>query len=88
MHRFLVEPADLARLRSAGPDALLSAHVPSQIDCRYFRDGCELCQKVYRDPTPDELCIFLHAFDYTGPDWHFRAPVPEWAAEALPHGTP
>ncbi|KAJ1844585.1 hypothetical protein LPJ70_002886, partial [Coemansia sp. RSA 2708] len=44
---------------------------------------CEKCSNpVLPDPLPHELCIWLHAWRYSGPDWSFETELPEWARKA------
>ncbi|KAJ2313553.1 DRAP deaminase [Coemansia sp. RSA 2704] len=44
---------------------------------------CEKCSNpVLLDPLPHELCIWLHAWRYSGPDWSFETELPEWARKA------
>lgn len=52
---------------------------------RRYRPDCRHCAVVYRDPTPGELHMYLHALEYSGPGWRFRAPPPHWARDALPN---
>ncbi|KAJ2082200.1 DRAP deaminase [Coemansia sp. RSA 988] len=45
---------------------------------------CELCANPNMpDPTPDQLCIWLHAWRYSGPGWSFKTPLPGWADNVL-----
>ncbi|KAJ2161967.1 DRAP deaminase [Coemansia sp. RSA 552] len=44
---------------------------------------CSKCANVdLPNPKPDELCIWLHAWRYSGPGWSYETPLPEWAREA------
>ena len=45
-----------------------------------YRD-CIYCKKNYVDPKPENLMIYLHALRYSGPDWSYITPFPEWANE-------
>ena len=36
---------------------------------------------LIRDPLPHELCIWLHAYKYSGPGFSYEAPQPAWAAD-------
>lgn len=41
--------------------------------------NCVECKMRYKDPTPKELIMYLHAFKYSGPDWAYETPMPVWA---------
>ncbi|KAJ2719421.1 DRAP deaminase [Coemansia sp. Benny D115] len=44
---------------------------------------CVTCASpILPDPTEDELCIWLHAWRYSGPGWSYETPLPAWAQEA------
>lgn len=40
---------------------------------------CKYCINSYQDPKPKDLIMYLHAFKYSGPDWSYETPMPEWA---------
>lgn len=41
---------------------------------------CPECELDRPDPTPDQLCIYLHASKYSaGDDWSFQTDSPEWS---------
>ncbi|KAJ2614467.1 DRAP deaminase [Coemansia sp. RSA 1365] len=43
---------------------------------------CDVCANPSMpDPTLDQLCIWLHAWRYSGPGWSFKTPLPDWAKE-------
>jgi len=42
---------------------------------------CYECKVKYRDPRPKDLVMFLHAWTYSGPDWHYQTELPNWAKE-------
>lgn len=42
---------------------------------------CVDCKTERRDPFPEELYIYLHAFEYKGESWKYVTPIPEWAKE-------
>ncbi|KAJ2741960.1 DRAP deaminase [Coemansia pectinata] len=47
---------------------------------------CEKCSDPFLpDPTSDELCIWLHAWRYSGPGWSYETELPEWANRAIEH---
>ncbi|KAJ2745060.1 DRAP deaminase [Coemansia sp. BCRC 34301] len=47
---------------------------------------CDKCADPFLpDPTPDQLCIWLHAWRYSGPGWSYETDLPEWAHGALEH---
>jgi len=43
------------------------------------RGGCEICGEGWADPSPDQLVLWLHALQYSGPGFCFRADPPDWA---------
>ncbi|PIA13144.1 pseudouridine synthase, partial [Coemansia reversa NRRL 1564] len=55
--------------------------VVRQVNCN--SDGprmCDVCANPSMpDPTLDQLCIWLHAWRYSGPGWTFKTPLPDWA---------
>jgi len=40
---------------------------------------CQECKVQYKDPKPEDLMMYLHAFTYSGPDWMYKTPKPSWA---------
>lgn len=52
----------------------------SSRDQRYDND-CSECHIIRRDPTPEELSMYLHSVAYKGPSWEYRTEVPPWARE-------
>ncbi|VEN46444.1 unnamed protein product [Callosobruchus maculatus] len=42
---------------------------------------CYECKVRYRDPKPEDLVMYLHAWTYKGPDWSFQTELPDWAKE-------
>ncbi|XP_076256013.1 pseudouridylate synthase RPUSD2-like isoform X4 [Rhynchophorus ferrugineus] len=40
---------------------------------------CYECKVRYRDPKPQDLVMYLHAWKYRGPGWEFETELPEWA---------
>ncbi|XP_055295687.1 pseudouridylate synthase RPUSD2-like isoform X2 [Sitodiplosis mosellana] len=43
---------------------------------------CYECKVRYRDPKPQDLVMYLHAWKYQGPGWEYETPLPEWAKVA------
>lgn len=41
--------------------------------------SCLECKIHYKDPTPKDLIMYLHAFKYSGPGWAYETPMPVWA---------
>lgn len=41
--------------------------------------NCIDCKTERRDPFPEELFLYLHAFEYKGENWKYTSAVPEWA---------
>jgi tRNA pseudouridine synthase 9 len=44
-------------------------------------DGCYECRNLRRDPTTEELSIWLHSFKYETEDWNFETKPPRWAED-------
>lgn len=40
---------------------------------------CYECKVRYRDPKPQDLVMYLHAWKYRGPDWSYETELPDWA---------
>lgn len=57
-------------LPDSGFDASKASVDPHCLDCRVR----------YRDPQPKDLVMFLHAYEYSGPDWAYETPMPAWAS--------
>ncbi|XP_055680389.1 pseudouridylate synthase RPUSD2-like isoform X4 [Lutzomyia longipalpis] len=41
---------------------------------------CYECKVRYRDPKPQDLVMYLHAWKYKGPGWEYSTELPEWAS--------
>lgn len=41
--------------------------------------NCPECRYRYKDPEPKDLVMYLHAYEYSGPGWTYRTPLPAWA---------
>lgn len=46
----------------------------------WFDSNCYECSIRYRDPSPSDLVMYLHALKYSGPGWSYETKMPEWAA--------
>ncbi|KAJ2777501.1 RNA pseudouridylate synthase domain containing protein 2 [Coemansia javaensis] len=47
---------------------------------------CAVCAApAMPDPAPSDLCIWLHAWRYSGPGWSHETPLPGWAQDAAAH---
>ena len=42
-------------------------------------EGCYECRDARVDPSPEQLYIWLHAFEYKGPNFYYKTNIPEWA---------
>ncbi|KAK9888707.1 hypothetical protein WA026_000937 [Henosepilachna vigintioctopunctata] len=42
-------------------------------------EHCYECKVRYRDPKPQDLIMYLHAWTYKGPGWSYKTPLPQWA---------
>ncbi|XP_070504338.1 pseudouridylate synthase RPUSD2-like isoform X1 [Chironomus tepperi] len=40
---------------------------------------CYECKVRYKDPKPQDLVMYLHAWKYKGPGWDYETELPEWA---------
>ncbi|CAG9858944.1 unnamed protein product [Phyllotreta striolata] len=40
---------------------------------------CYECKVRYRDPKPQDLVMYLHAWKYRGPGWEYVTELPDWA---------
>lgn len=40
---------------------------------------CYECKVRYRDPKPQDLVMYLHAWKYKGPGWEYETELPDWA---------
>ncbi|XP_072378716.1 pseudouridylate synthase RPUSD2-like isoform X3 [Diabrotica undecimpunctata] len=40
---------------------------------------CYECKVRYRDPKPQDLVMYLHAWKYKGPGWEYVTELPDWA---------
>ncbi|XP_048253623.1 uncharacterized protein C18B11.02c-like isoform X2 [Haliotis rufescens] len=43
--------------------------------------SCSSCRLKYVDPRKEELVMYLHALKYSGPDWEYSTPLPDWARD-------
>ncbi|XP_022082450.1 uncharacterized protein LOC110974850 [Acanthaster planci] len=50
---------------------------------RLVQSLCRECRMRLRDPTPDEMTMYLHALSYKGPGFEFSTPLPKWAEEHI-----
>ncbi|XP_044727224.1 RNA pseudouridylate synthase domain-containing protein 2-like isoform X4 [Chrysoperla carnea] len=42
---------------------------------------CYECKVRYRDPKPQDLIMYLHAWKYRGPGWEYETELPDWARQ-------
>ncbi|KAI7824459.1 pseudouridine synthase [Kickxella alabastrina] len=64
----------------------LIEHITNTVDPTTGAQVCEKCSSpVLADPTPDELCIWLHAWRYSGPGWSYETSFPKWAEGTIEH---
>ncbi|KAJ1822797.1 DRAP deaminase [Coemansia sp. RSA 2599] len=64
----------------------LIEQISNSVDTQGVPRVCDKCtDPVLPDPKPEELCIWLHAWRYSGPGWSYETPLPEWAVEAKQH---
>lgn len=48
-----------------------------------YNADCPDCNRRFPDPKPSNLVLRLHAYRYTGSDWSYSVPPPEWALESI-----
>ncbi|CAL8106381.1 unnamed protein product [Calicophoron daubneyi] len=46
-----------------------------------FNAECPSCLNIMKDPKRNNLVLQLHAYRYSGSDWSYTAPLPDWAIE-------
>ena len=42
---------------------------------------CSECKLNFRDPSPKDLVMCLHALTYSGPGWSYSTEKPDWARD-------
>eukprot|EP00002_Diphylleia_rotans_P015993 TRINITY_DN3102_c0_g1_i7.p1 TRINITY_DN3102_c0_g1~~TRINITY_DN3102_c0_g1_i7.p1 ORF type:complete len:450 (-),score=92.40 TRINITY_DN3102_c0_g1_i7:137-1486(-) len=47
----------------------------------WWEAKCSSCLTPWKDPTQEDLVMYLHARKYEGEGWVYEVPDPEWAAE-------
>lgn len=47
----------------------------------YYDPQCSECQLWRPLPKPHNMLIYLHAIEYSGPDWTIQTTLPTWAEE-------
>ena len=87
--RFEANDAKLEKLTTESVDAPVNS--PKKLDCNSevkriqsspeYDPTCKDCVQPTRDPSTQELVMFLHALRYSGPDFDFSTPMPDWATE-------
>jgi len=78
------ETTDIAnRLSQIGKTAIAFTAVSDRNEGeRWSGENCKECNTpLYTDPSPGELELYLHAWEYTAQDksWSYRSPLPCWA---------
>ncbi|KAJ1864492.1 DRAP deaminase, partial [Coemansia sp. RSA 486] len=64
----------------------LIEEISNSVDTQGVPRVCDKCtDPVLPDPKPEELCIWLHAWRYSGPGWSYETPLPAWSVEAKEH---
>jgi len=56
-----------------------SQKIPNSHDPDTFDSDCPICKKPYLDPEDEHLELWLHAYSYSTPSWHFKTELPGWA---------
>lgn len=77
------EEADEYSIYSINNTAEEKDHQNSSVSGGETSSLCPECQVNRADPTEDKMCIYLHAFKYSSPDWSFEAPWPKWAHDLM-----
>ncbi|VVC24117.1 Hypothetical protein CINCED_3A005436 [Cinara cedri] len=84
-----VDTSHLEKITSSSPESMyynMSTQTGIQMpDMKFDKKklsidpNCVECKISYKDPTPKDLIMYLHAFKYSGPDWAYETPLPVWA---------
>jgi len=45
----------------------------------FYDAHCADCHMISRDPSVEQLEMYLHCLKYEGPDWSYSTPMPKWA---------
>uniref|UniRef100_T2MAD7 Pseudouridine synthase n=1 Tax=Hydra vulgaris TaxID=6087 RepID=T2MAD7_HYDVU len=61
-------------------DNLSKMYTSSDLGMEYFDAECTDCKRKWKEPSKDELSIFLHAVTYKGPGWEYTTKMPLWAS--------
>ncbi|KAJ2486265.1 DRAP deaminase [Coemansia sp. RSA 2320] len=65
---------------------LTSQDLVEKLDVLADADQTRLCGQCaaphMADPAPSQLCIWLHAWRYSGPGWSYETKLPGWAQQA------
>ncbi|VDO93283.1 unnamed protein product [Soboliphyme baturini] len=48
-----------------------------------YDQNCPSCHLTFKDPKAEDLELYLHCWRYTGPDWSFECPLPDWATDLM-----
>ena len=77
-----LRPNELKTIQ-AGDDGSAEQQAPSPTVTASadYDPTCKDCVQPTRDPNTQELVMFLHALRYSGPDFDFSTPLPDWAEE-------
>lgn len=62
------------------PSKMEDTATKSMLEVAYDAD-CEDCNRRFSDPLMRNLVLHLHAWRYSGPDWTYTAPVPQWVSD-------
>ncbi|KAL5111911.1 RNA pseudouridylate synthase domain-containing protein 2 [Taenia crassiceps] len=63
-------------------EAAVDETTRSLLEVAYNAD-CPDCNRRFPDPKPSDLVLRLHAYRYTGSNWSYSVPPPEWALESI-----
>ncbi|XP_033625770.1 RNA pseudouridylate synthase domain-containing protein 2-like [Asterias rubens] len=77
------QPTDGGAERPLEPEVSMKEEDRRQL----VQDMCRECKLKLRDPTPEEMVMYLHALSYKGPDFEFTTPLPKWAEEHIQRTT-
>lgn len=76
-------PAKMPRLSGSRyyDEASVDAETLALLEKAYDSD-CPDCNRRFADPQMSNLVLRLHAYRYSGADWSYSAPLPDWALES------
>jgi RluA family pseudouridine synthase len=69
------DPTEIKEIVDSVTDKVFAAEPPFDENS----SGCFECKIQRKDPIPEQLYIWLHAYSYEGPGWKYNTSDPDWA---------